>query len=467
MPRGQKRRRVENPCSSGASTAPKRPRRRSTVQLDVPSPAWASRQLALPTLFDVDDTRWAVQQFEDRVLEDGVSVTITLGDIAAALQCTRVVYGYASYPAGVTLTHIVNDMPTSASRATTRRGDALYAFQKGYEVLIPELIWGEMVKFHQASKVLKTGSSLTRALTFPTLITSRCTYRDEVKSLTSSTMTFRWEPGAPPDLFSSFLPPSPSSCDYPPVLLHRSPLSLPILFSVSFCGLPSDLFSWLDPGLCLTARWSAVASGGSFGQWNPAGSFHGWIWFWLNGEGFLRGFVGAVFSPIGCAWWEFWPFSMLAVGPVMVVVVGGEGLGFLFLFGFLQVPVFKNIQQHVKSFAEKINSRSDSGAGEGWLEQLIKIKEILSKFGLAYGETVNFQKSEIMFSPNVEGDLKECILQSLLKASRIPTLNGGQGLEGLESELSSILRSPISWTDKEDEACWSHNKSEVLGKIRL
>lgn len=50
-----------------------------------------------------------------------------------------------------------------------------------------------------------------------------------------------------------------------------------------------------------------------------------------------------------------------------------------------------------------------------------KIKEILSKFGLAYGETVNFQKSEIMFSPNVEGDLKECILQSLLKASRLET----------------------------------------------
>lgn len=28
---------------------------------------------------------------------------------------------------------------------------------------------------------------------------------------------------------------------------------------------------------------------------------------------------------LGCAWWEFWPFSMLAVGSVMVVVVAAGG----------------------------------------------------------------------------------------------------------------------------------------------
>ncbi|KAF7123390.1 hypothetical protein RHSIM_Rhsim12G0012400 [Rhododendron simsii] len=38
-----------------------------------------------------------------------------------------------------------------------------------------------------------------------------------------------------------------------------------------------------------------------------------------------------------------------------------------------------------------------------------KIKEILSKVGLVSRDTVIFQKSEIMFSPNLEGDLKESI----------------------------------------------------------
>ncbi|KAG5546228.1 hypothetical protein RHGRI_018418 [Rhododendron griersonianum] len=163
-PRSRKKARAENLApSTSVFSASTRPRRRNSpaqplpsstppTQLDVPLPDWASRPLALPTPFEVDeffrkneDTRWAVREFERRDLEglfgpfdsayprisrlfyqnmvvveaepdklstviDGVTVTVTPRDIAAALHCTRAVSGYAPFPDGVTFDGIVGDM---------------------------------------------------------------------------------------------------------------------------------------------------------------------------------------------------------------------------------------------------------------------------------------------------------------------------------------------------------------------
>ncbi|KAF7129243.1 hypothetical protein RHSIM_Rhsim10G0010600 [Rhododendron simsii] len=259
-PRSRKKARAENlaPSTSVCSASTRRRRRNPAskplpsstppTQLDVPLPDWASRPLALPTPFEVDeffrkseDTCWAVREFERRDLEglfgpfdsayprisrlfyqnmvvvegepnklstviDGVTITVTPSDIATALHCTRAVSGYAPFPDGVTFDGIVGDMcggrygrrqshtrraflparvwfPDSVLKANVcvsghheeRNGmflEALYAFHKGYEVSIPDLIWGEMLKFYDTSKVRQTPSALARALPFPTVITT-------------------------------------------------------------------------------------------------------------------------------------------------------------------------------------------------------------------------------------------------------------------------------------------------------
>ncbi|KAI8526663.1 hypothetical protein RHMOL_Rhmol12G0013500 [Rhododendron molle] len=296
-PRSRKKARVENPAPSNSS-ASTRPRRRNAAAAaqplpspQLPLPDWASRPLALPTPFEVEeffrnneDTRWAVREFERRDLEglfgpfdsayprisrlfyqnmfvveaepdklstviDGVTVTVTPRDIAAALHCTRVVSGYAPFPDEVTFDEIVGDMcegrygrrqshtrraflPTriwfvdSVLKANVcvsghheeRNGtilEALYAFHKGYEVSIPDLIWREMLKFYEASKVRQTPSALARALPFPTVITSlvRQYYdiprdEDEVCSFRYFDQ-FRWETSFRALQPSAGLPPPP------------------------------------------------------------------------------------------------------------------------------------------------------------------------------------------------------------------------------------------------------------------
>ncbi|KAE9454869.1 hypothetical protein C3L33_13230, partial [Rhododendron williamsianum] len=116
------------------------------------------------------------------------------------------VSGYAPFPDGVTFDEIVGDMcggRYGSRQSHTRRAflparvwfvdsvlkanvcvsghheerngtilEALYAFHKGYEVSIPDLIWGEMLKFYKASKVRQTPLALALALPFPTVITT-------------------------------------------------------------------------------------------------------------------------------------------------------------------------------------------------------------------------------------------------------------------------------------------------------
>lgn len=50
---------------------------------------------------------------------------------------------------------------------------------------------------------------------------------------------------------------------------------------------------------------------------------------------------------------------------------------------------------------------------EASLKNCEKVKEILSWFGEATGEEINFQKSEISFSPNTRVELQEVIVESM------------------------------------------------------